>query len=371
MTINKNKIINVFNALFWALMAAACLTLLVSAVQKKDAGRCTGTVIGISGVSNNYFIDRSDVYAIIRKHGGDSTLKSSMSAVDLKRIEKILEKDVWIKNAELYFDNANCLKVFVEEREPIARVFTVTGNTFYIDSSCKMLPLSDKFSARLPVFTGFTSDAAVLSKVDSNLLMAVKNISLKILADSFLTAMIDQVDITATRSFEMTPKMGKQVIIFGDAGDADAKFSKLKKFYKEVIPRAGWNRYKTINLQFKNQVVGVIRGKEDIVADSLRTLELMKFIAEDAARRASDSTRSFVQDSDRNTADSTMIGRSFQRDEEGGASSAPGPVTLPVPATSVPAAVNLPKPRPPAAAIKKRVLKKPQKMPVKKTINDY
>ncbi|MBK6829167.1 MAG: hypothetical protein IPG86_20990 [Chitinophagaceae bacterium] len=62
----------------------------------------------------------------------------------------------------------------VEEREPVARIFTSGGNTFYIDSSNTMLPLSEKFSARLPVFTGFPSEAKVLSKADSNLLNDIK-----------------------------------------------------------------------------------------------------------------------------------------------------------------------------------------------------
>lgn len=347
---------------------------MVSAVHKKDTTHCSGTDIEISGVSSNYFIDRSDVYAIIKNNGGDSTTKSSLSSVDLKRIEKVLEKDVWIKNAELFFDNNDRLKVFVEEREPVARIFTITGNTFYIDSSCMILPLSEKFSARLPVFTGFTSDARILSGPDSNLLKSIKNISIKILADSFLTAMIDQVDITANRSFEMTPKMGKQVIVFGDAADADAKFRKLKMFYKEVVAQAGWNRYKSINLQFQNQVVGVIRGKEDVIADSLKTLELMKFIAEDAAIRALDSTRSFVQDSDKNTADSSMIRQSIQRDE-GGAGSDAGVETLPLTGASttigaegIISAVPI---KPTPVKIKKAVLPKPKKATRNNAGNDY
>ena len=256
------------------------------------------------------------MYNIIKNYGGDSTQKKSLLSIDLKKIERALEKDVWIKNAELFFDNNNFLKVSVEEREPIARLFTVTGNTFYIDSSCTILPLSDKFSARLPVFTGFKSDARILSKQDSSLLCNIKNISIKILADSFLMAMIDQVDIAANSTFELVPKLGKQRIIFGDATDADAKFSKLKMFYKGVITQAGWNRYSIINLQYKNQVVASIRGKEDIIADSLRTMQLIKFIAEDAARRSADSSQIFLPETDKRRADTSLIQQSMERDEE-------------------------------------------------------
>ena len=385
MNINKDKIKRFFISFLWCTLAAGCITLLASAVLSKDRKRCKGLEIEISGVSNYFFIDRADVYNIIKDHGGDTTGKRTLASIDLKRIEKELENDVWIKNAELFFDNNDILKVAVEEREPVARVFTLGGNTFYIDSSCKILPLSEKFSARLPLFTGFVSEARVLSHPDSVLLNDIKNISLKITADSFLTALIEQVDIMQDRSFEMTPKIGKQVILFGDANDADAKFERLRLFYKNVMAKTGWNRYRAINLKYRNQVVGVITGREDIVADSLKTLSIMKSIAEDAARRASDSALNFVQDADINSADSTMINVSIQRDEPGVSTnalpqllqpaqntpvSAPVPtpkITLPPKASPSNVSVAPPKPKP-----KSKAKPKPKpKQAIQRTENEY
>ena len=315
MKFNKQNIVGFFINLTWLLVGSACVALLVSAVHSKETKVCKGVEINISGVSNNFFIDKTDVYNIIKNFGGDSTQKKSLGSIDLGRIEKALEKDLWVKNAELYFDNNNLLKVSVEEREPIARLFTITGNTFYIDSSCMILPLSDKFSARLPVFTGFTSDGKILAKHDSTLLCNIKNMSLKILADTFLMAMIDQVDININRSFEFIPKLGKQRIIFGDASEINSKFDKLKMFYKDVVTQSGWNRYSTINLQYKNQIVASIRGKADVAADSLRTMQLIKFIAEDAARRSADSTQTFLPEADKKAADSSLVQQSMEREE--------------------------------------------------------
>lgn len=343
MAINKNKIKRILTAFTWVLVGTGCIVLLVSAVHSKDAKRCKGVDIDIAGVSNNYFIDNNDVYAIIKNHGGDSTKHQSLASIDLKKIEGELEKDVWIKNAELFFDNNDVLKVFVEEREPVSRIFTTSGNTFYIDSSCMMLPLSEKFSARVPVFTGFTSDAKILSKPDSMLLKNIKDLSVRIAADSFLMGMIDQVDIDAQRNFEMVPKIGNQNILFGDASDAGAKFEKLKLFYKDVITKSGWNRYNVIDLQYKDQVVAKIRGKEDILADSLRTLELIKFIADDAAKRSADSAQTIVQDSHSNTADSSIIEQSMQRDEYENGGTDQGETAAPVQNTTVPATAT-PKP---------------------------
>ncbi len=298
------------------LVGASCVTLLAFSAVNKQQKVCSGLQINITGVSNNFFIDKNDVYEIIKKFGGDTTQQKNIGNVNLKQIEYQLEKDVWIKNAELYFDNNNILNVTVAEREPIARIFTTTGNTFYIDSSCAKLPLSDKFSARLPIFTGFVSNNSILPTADSLLLTVIKNITTTIIADTFLMAMIEQIEIINNHQFEMTPKLGKQKIIFGDENDIETKFEKLKLFYKKVIPQAGWNRYGNINLSYKNQVVASIRGKADIIADSLQTLALMKFIVADAAQKSADSAITFLQDNNSNTADSSMILQSLQRDDE-------------------------------------------------------
>ena len=377
MNINKHKIKRFFIGFFWCTVAAGCITLLASGVHSKDRKNCKGLEIEIFGVSNNFFIDKTDVYNIIKHYGGDTTGRRALASIDLKRIERELEKDVWIKNAELFFDNNDVLKVAVEEREPIARVFTLGGNTFYIDSSCKMLPLSEKFSARLPVFTGFTSEAQILSSKDSNLLGDIRTISLKISADSFLTALIEQIDIASDRSFEITPKIGKQVILFGDASDADAKFDRLKLFYKEVMAKTGWNRYRTINLKYRDQVVGVITGREDIVADSLKTLAIMKSIADDAAKRAADSALYFIQDSDKNSADSTMISGSIQRDEPVISGNATQPVSAPVHNNTAPVQLQSPKPAPPkpppvkVTATPPKPKPKPKPAGNKRAENDY
>jgi cell division protein FtsQ len=314
---HKLDIKKIMFTIMWCAIGVAGIVLLQAAVRSQNVKKCREVQIDISGVNNNFFIDKADVLAIIKNFVGGNPVGRTLESFSLRDIESNLEKDVWIKNAELFFDNNDVLQVSVDEREPAARLFSVDGNTFYIDSSLKILPLSEKFSARLPVFTGFPhSSNTGMRAADSSLLRAVLVISEQLQADSFLMAMVDQVDITAQRSFEMIPKIGNQVIVFGDAADAPEKFNKLKLFYKKVITTTGWNRYSVINLQYKDQVVARIKGAEDKSADSVRTLQIMQLIAERAARQAEDSVQTFIQDSEKNTADSTLIQQSIERDEQ-------------------------------------------------------
>lgn len=300
----------------WMALGGATIFLLAAGIKTKEAHRCKGIEINIHGVSNNFFVDKKDILNSITTLEQTNPVGKTIGTFNLKQLELQLEKDVWIKSAELFFDNNEMLQVTVQEREPIARVFTTSGTTFYIDEELAMLPLSEKFSARLPVFTNFPSAKKVLAKMDSVLLAGIKTISLAIQKDSFSMAMIDQVDITPQRSFEMIPKIGNQLIVFGDAADAEIKLSKLKIFYKEIMVKAGWNKYSVINVQFKNQVVAKRKGAEDVTADSIRTLQLMQIIADRAQRQANDSLQIIQLDNERNTVDSTMIQQSFERDDK-------------------------------------------------------
>jgi cell division protein FtsQ len=303
-------------ATVWLSVAVCTVVLLVAAINKSDAAKCKKVVVDINGVSTEEkFVDEKDVLVTLQAICKRNPIGMAVGAVDLQTIETALKKSAWIKSANLFFDNEGVLQVKIYEREPVARLFAVTGTSFYIDSAKKILPLSDKFSARLPVFTGFPADNIVLSAADSNLLAGVKSISIAIQKDSFLMAMIEQIDITPGRSFEMVPKIGRQVIVFGDATDIDSKFEKLRLFYKNIISKSGWSKYSVINLQYKNQVVAKIRGAEDKTADSVRTLQLMQVIAANAARMAEDSLQTIRADNSSNTADSSMIQQSIQRDD--------------------------------------------------------
>ena len=303
----------------WITIGAGIAVLLVAAIRKKDAQHCKAVEIVIKGVDNNYFVDNTDILNSITLIAKGSPVRKTVSSFNLRTMERELQKNVWIKTAELFFDNNEVLQVVVHEREPVARVFTNGGRSFYIDRDDAMLPLSEKFSARLPVFTNFPSDQIVLSKADSNLLKDIKAISLEIQKDSFRMAMIEQVDITQQRTFEMIPKIGNQLIVFGDASAAAEKFEKMELFYKQVMAKAGWSYYSVISLQYKGQIVAKRRGSEDFSADSLRTLQVMQMIAVNAEKLASDSLQIIMQDNDKNSVDSNMVQHSIQRDENAGA----------------------------------------------------
>jgi len=311
--LNIKKILTTF---LWICLGLGSLTLLVSGIHKKDNSVCKGYEIEIIGINNNFFIGKTEILEILEKVAGKEIKGKEINKMNLLEMENQIKKDVWISKATLYFDKNDILMVKVEEKNPIARVFSNQGTSFYIDHSLNMLPLSKKHSARLPVFTNFPSALKVLSKADSALLNSIKDMSLYIQNDPFLMAMIDQVDITAKNKFELIPKLGDQIILFGDATNIDKKFNKLKLFYKNVISLKGWKKYSKVNLEFDNQIVASILGEEEQVADSLKTMKMIKEFAEYSARMSSDTSATMQQDNEKNSVNESMILNSIARDDE-------------------------------------------------------
>src|SRR5205085_1465795 len=63
------------------------------------------------------------------------------------------------------------------------------------------------------------------------------------------------------------------------------------------------------------------KGAEEVKADSLRTLQLMKMIAENAERMAGDSLQAIIPDNEHNTTNNSIIQQSLERDDQSPAGS--------------------------------------------------
>jgi cell division protein FtsQ len=270
-----SRMVKVLLLVFWIALSIGALTLLVAAIETRNAKPCNGYHITITGAKESYFVDQKDVLRILGSVTGNIKGKP-LKEFDLKKMEDALERNPWIGNAELYFDNTRTLEVKVEEKDPVARIFTSTGTSYYIDSSMFRMPLNEKFTPRLPVFTNFPVDKKILKGKDSALMGEVRDISLFLLNDPFWMAQIDQVDINADRQFEMVPKVGNHKVVFGDGDGIDQKFRKLYIFYNDVLSKTGWNRYSMVNISYKNQVVATRKDVKAIRADTLLARQWVK-----------------------------------------------------------------------------------------------
>ncbi len=258
----------------WSLLGLCCVVLLVSAIRTKDSKACAAIDVKIEGAKQHMFIKKADAIEVLNQnniHTGET-----LDDINLRKAEEQLKQNAWIKDAELFFDNHQTLHVNISEREPIARVFTMSGNSFYIDSTGLRLPVNENATARVVVFTSFPSDKKILSAPDSLVLNDIKAISKYIAADSFLNEQTAQINITQQGTYEITPVVGDQVIRIGNADSLDEKFSKLQAFYKNVFAKVGFEKYSVIDVQYHGQVVAVRKGEGYTISDTVKAMRQLK-----------------------------------------------------------------------------------------------
>lgn len=264
-------------------MLGGVITLLVAANGKAQAYTCSGIVISINNGGGRIYVEKEDVLKGLQKTANGSIVNKPTSNINLATLERSLEANPWIRDAELYFDTKDVLHVAVLERVPFARVFTTAGSSFYIDSAGRHLPLLESYSAKLPVVTGFTA-AKRFTAADSILLQETKEVVRTISSDEFWNAQVGQIDITPERKFELIPLLGSHVIKLGSGNNTAAKLAKLMVFYKQVLPKAGFAKYSALDVQFDGQVVAVKRG----AVSKVDSIQLMKNIAELMERKVAE-----------------------------------------------------------------------------------
>jgi cell division protein FtsQ len=240
------------------LAGAGFIVLLIAAVNARNHQICQGYEIEIKDADKAVFIDKKDVEKVLTANHTIVLKNKPVKSIDLNVIETRLKKESWIADAEIFFDNNEKLKVIIEQRIPIARMFSSSGGSFYIDSSGQRMPLSEKMSAKLPLFTGYPIDAKKnRTPAERKLIRDIKDLSLFLLSDPFWMAQISQIDITPSKEFEMVPTIGSHIIEFGDGTDHEAKFKKLFVFYKQVLSKTGMDKYERIKIQYNNEIIGV------------------------------------------------------------------------------------------------------------------
>lgn len=247
----------------WSIAGAALIVLFVVAWKAKEEKKCTSIQIELVGENTAaLFMDEKEILQIIHEQGVKEGLP--IGDVNLNALERYLQTIRWVKNVELFLDNTQTLQVKIEQRIPIARIFTASGNSFYIDKEGLQLPLKQLTVLRLPVFTNFPSDQEKLSKPDSVLLNDILHFTKAVASDSFFMAQTAQVNIATNGDFELVPSVGDHLVLIGSVENIEDKLNRLYTFYKKVWVQSGLNAYQVIDCRFDNQIVALKKGMQPI-----------------------------------------------------------------------------------------------------------
>ena len=167
-------------------------------------------------------------------------LKEDM--LDLKLVEDLLISNPMIASADIFRTPQGILNVKLEERKPIVRIIN-KHEEFYIDNFGYSVPLSNKYSARVPIFYG---------QVDNNLKDLLNFVKL-IKMDSF--AKVEIIDLrNLNNNYILGLRSFPFKVIWGKNSKYKNKIKKLKYLYS-FLENNKFLKIEKVNLKFDKQIV--------------------------------------------------------------------------------------------------------------------
>lgn len=258
-------------------------TLLAFVSSRPKKISCYNVQVKIKGDPEAMFVTEDQILEQFQTFCNDES--TTEGSLNLKEIEANINQIPSVYKSDIYKNVNGSINIEVELKKVIGRIINKNGNSFYIDSNGKMMPIVEDKPARVCVVNGeifeeynkvpyYLNDDSLAAK---SIVDDVYNMLSFIDKDPFWKAQIEQIYVTTENKFILIPKMGTHEIMFGEATHIPGKFKKLELFYQSGMNRVGWEKYSMIDIQYKGQIVGI--GHEaaiiPLVVDSAETEEVV------------------------------------------------------------------------------------------------
>ncbi|MFD1062124.1 cell division protein FtsQ/DivIB [Winogradskyella litorisediminis] len=193
--------------------------------------------------TNNLFLTHNNVSKLLIQNPKGLHNKHK-DIIDLNELESALSSNPMVKNAEVYMSVNGMLTAEIEQKRPIARVHT--NASYYVDDEGSFMPLSDNYSARVPLVTG---------KVYKTKLETIYRIAKTIDEDDFLKQHVIEIIQAENQDISLRLRKFDFVVHLGSLNKLKKKINNFKAFYKKAINDKTINTYSSVNLRFDNQVI--------------------------------------------------------------------------------------------------------------------
>lgn len=237
---------------------AVCFVIVLSAsMGKHRMHSCQKVEVKVDTDKGLFFVNEEDVRRTFKDLCGDVIEGTPIQQIDLGLLENSLLKNPFVEHAEIYAGMNGVLNVKIRQKEPLVRVINTDGVSFYITKTGQKMPVSDNFTPRVLVATGHVGVHGVENdgQKDSTILANLHKLAVFIDGDEFWNAMVEQIHVDERGEFELIPMLGSHNILLGTADDLEGKFRRLRIFYKEVLKNVDEEKYRTVNVQFKDQII--------------------------------------------------------------------------------------------------------------------
>ncbi len=250
--------------LFWLGVVIYFVITVATARHYRETMRYKSVEIIIADSAQHQFINKDDILDILanNKIKIEGQLLDSLNTLAL---EHLMKSNHVIKEIEVYHDYNGTLYIRFTQRNPIIRLLANDHSSFYLDEDGYDMEYLPKYITHVPIVTGvdinekmiaenFNAQTGPFLMKRDSVLHDVFVLGSYIYNHPFWRHNIEQIDLREDE-IVLIPLVGSFEIQFGNMSDYKKKFMYLETFYEKVLPRVGWQKYKVINLKYKNQIV--------------------------------------------------------------------------------------------------------------------
>jgi cell division protein FtsQ len=257
-----NKWKDILSILKWVLLIGYLVVILGFVKNEHQTLHCKNLSYIID--KKHAFVDTSDIFNILTQ---DSMYPLGYKTRDISvnQIEDAVEMHPAIQNSEAFLQLDGSLFIEVKQRNPVMRVITVSNMHYYVDDQNSLMNTGCNYTADVPVLSGHLPDTLVMAFKNGNDTLKLPGYPFTmnkliefagfLYHDAMWRNLIVQIFINKEHEFELVSRVGIHIIVLGSLDDYAYKMKKLEALYKKAFSEFGWNKYKTINLKYSNQVV--------------------------------------------------------------------------------------------------------------------
>ena len=236
------KLLNVSK---WIFMIMLFFCTLSFSIKKEKQQSFQLDKIFLNNSSDIQFLTNDIVVRYLRE--SNFINQSNLIRVPIYDLENKLRFHPSVENAEVSSDIKGRVEINLQQRIPIIRIQKKSSKeSYYIDNSGKKMMLSPDYTAKVLVATG---------SIDIHDFPQIFQLAKFITESDFWSLQILEIYVKKDKNVLLTPRVGHHKIEIGKIDNLDKKFSKLFLFYKNGLSPVDWNKYSSINLKFKNQIV--------------------------------------------------------------------------------------------------------------------
>ena len=235
-----------FKLLLIAVLAGYLIYAFIHTTGKEDPTVCTGVQVTFTDTLHSGFITTDEVCRLLKTAQLDP-VGLLMDSIDGQKIITTLETNSFIKSVECYKSPNGIVNLNVTQRLPILRVMPEGRDAYYIDEDGLKMK-EQQYNANLVVASGHIDTAYVRR----HLVPMAKFLRTAPFWDDLIT----QIYVRPDRKLDVYTRVASDMVVhFGTSDSIARKVENLRAFYEKVVPKVGWSTYKSVNVEFYNQVV--------------------------------------------------------------------------------------------------------------------